>query len=142
MPNSYLEALDALAYSRPHLEPANYVGAYAGAYAAYRADQRGNVQALNDYRAIRVCIAPDDATLAELARGSRLSFETADDGTIEVSYCAGQYYPVEYRRAAVRLIASAWWRTQVHATPLRTADDLRKQARRTFGPGIARRWFN
>lgn len=110
---SYLDALDALVDSRPHLEPGNYA-----TMAAYRADQRGNMQARNDYRAIRACVAPDDATLAELARGSRLSFETADDGTIVADYCAGQYYPVEYRRAAVRLIASAWWRTQVHATPL------------------------
>ena len=135
MPNSYLEALDALAYSRPHLEPANYVGAYA----AYRADQRGNVQALNDYRMIRAHIVPSAEALADLARGSRLSFDA--DG---VSYCAGQYYPVEYRRAAVRLIANAWWRAQAEKfrDPEWTADDIRAQARRTFGRGIARRWFN
>ena len=29
MPNHYLEALDALAYSRPRLDPADYAGAYA-----------------------------------------------------------------------------------------------------------------
>lgn len=106
--------------------------------AAYRADQRGNMQARNDYRAIRACVAPDDATLAELARGSRLSFETADDGTIVADYCAGQYYPIEYRRAAVRLIASAWWASM----SVTSVADIRAHARKVFGPGIARRWFN
>lgn len=134
---SYLEALDTLVESRPHLEPGNY-----GDLASYRADQRGNMQARNDYRAIRACVAPDDATLAELARGSRLSFETADDGTIVADYCAGQYYPIEYRRACVRLIASAWWQAQAGRLAEADAQYIRTVAKAVFGPGIARRWFN
>ena len=53
---TYLEALDALVDSRPHLEPGNYA-----TWAGYRADQRGNMQARRDYWRIRAMVAPDDA---------------------------------------------------------------------------------
>lgn len=131
---TYLDALDNLVDSRPMLEPGNYA-----TWADYRADQRGNMQARNDYWRIRACIAPDDATMAYLAHGSRIDFEHRDDG-MNAYYTAGQYYPVEYRPAAVRLLANAWW--QSRQNEYTSADKLRKIARHVFGRGIARRWFS
>jgi hypothetical protein len=128
---SYLEALDALVDSRPMLEPGNY-----GDRASYRADQRGNVQARADYRLLRLYVAPTDAELADAARGSRIEF----DGYY-AHYCAGQYYPVEYRPAACRLLARVWWERTAKQEG-RTADSLRAYARVLFGRGIARRWFS
>lgn len=143
---AYIEALDALAYSRPRLDPNDYIGAAA----AYRADQRGNVQALNDYRAIRAMVAPDDAPLADVARGSRIEFvqligsvkdRVAErEPGVRADYLPGQYYPVEYRPACVRLLARVWW--QLKASQGYDADAIRKRARLVFGRGVARRWFN
>ncbi len=136
---SYLEALDALVDSRPMLEPGNY-----GDRASYRADQRGNVQARADYWRLRAGVAPDNATLAAFVRGSRISFCDDNDGNgVQVAeYCAGQYYPVEYRPAACRLLARVWWERQAERTSMGMADDIRRQARAVFGRGIARRWFS
>lgn len=133
---SYLDALDALVDSRPMLEPGNYA-----TLADYRADQRGNMQARADYWRIRACIAPDNHTLFEIARGSRITFTGPDDALV-ADYCAGQYYPIEYRRACVRLIASAWWQAQAGRLAEADAQYIRTVAKAVFGPGIARRWFN
>ena len=73
MSNHYLAALDALAYSRPHLDPANY----AGAYAAYRADQRGNVQAALAAGAMTYDPAVRDRLIAE--RGETFAISTIHD---------------------------------------------------------------
>lgn len=141
---TYLEALDALAYSRPGLDYANY-----GDAASFRADQRANMRDAADYRLLRLYVAPTDAELSEAARGSRLSFlprvsmehrvcAPARDGLqVTADYCACQYYPREYRAACVRLLARVWWARQAGTT-----DDIRRQAARVFGRGIARRWFS
>ena len=128
---THIEALDALAYSRPMLDPANY-----GDAASYRADQRRNVRDAADYRLLRLYVDPTDAELIEAARGSRIAF--GQDGA---DYCAGQYYPVEYRAACVRLLVRVWWARTAKAEG-RTADSLRAYARVLFGRAFARRWFN
>ena len=82
------------------------------------------------------------ATLADLARGSRIAFAPSYTCPMVADYCAGQYYPVEYRPAAVRLIRDAWWQAVAGRLAEADADDIRKLARRTFGAGITRRWFS
>ncbi len=137
---SYIEALDALAYSRPGLDPANY-----GDAASYRADQRANMRDLADYGLLRLYVAPKDAELADAARGSRIKFsdnENMRDWQVAVDYCAGQYYPREYRAACVRLLVTIWWTAVARRRPEWTADDIRAYARREFGIGLARRWFS
>jgi hypothetical protein len=48
----------------------------------------------------------------------------------------------ERRRACTRLLAHVWWQSVAGRLAEADADDIRKLACRTFGPGIARRWFN
>lgn len=136
--NAHIEALDALVDTRPMLDFANY-----GNATTYRADQRANMRDRADYWQLRrIGGTPSAEVLEHVARGSRLSFASEFGGKAAVDYTAGQYYPREYRAACVRLLASCWWRTQAAAHPDWTADDIRAQARRMFGRGIARRWFS
>jgi len=76
---------------------------------------------------------PADYLLSELSEGKRLSFNPAR-GSID--YCAGQYFPTEYRAAVCRAISSALWRYHVHGE-----SDIRAWAVETFGRAIASRWF-
>lgn len=143
---TYLSALDALVATRPMLDPNNY-----GDLASYRRDQRRNARDAADYRLLRLYVKPTNEELREAARGSRIEFvhalhtlkDTLADREpgVRADYCAGQYYPVEYRAACVRLLARVWWveaAKQHHVT----AQSIRNSARRLFGSGIARRWFN
>lgn len=134
--NQYLEALDALVASRPGFDPANYSDA-----ASYRADQRAAMLAARDYRVLRLYVAPHAEALLDAARGSRIAFVPEQDGPVRVEYCTGQYYPTEYRAAACRLLASLEWRRVAGNHPEWSTDDIRAYARRTFGRGMAGRWF-
>jgi hypothetical protein len=128
---SYIDQLDAFVASRPGFDPADYSDR-----ASYAADRRVASQAAADYRLLRLYVAPSDEALASAARGSRIAF-----GADGVDYCTGQYYPTEYRGAAVRLLARVWWSRQA-GSPSVSADDIRKRARTVFGRAIARRWFS
>ncbi len=128
--NAYLDALDALVDTRPMLDPNNY-----GSIAAYRADQRANMR--------RIAGTPAADELIEAAKGSRLSFvSVGEEGIVSVDYCAGQYYPREYRAACVRLLARCWWERAGRQFADDDAEGIRKLARRMFGRGVASRWFN
>lgn len=75
---------------------------------------------------------------------------------IRIDYCAGQYWPTEYRRATCAVLASAiweYWRATCMPEPtigpngdqfyagMSPGDFLRRTAMREFNRGIARRWF-
>ena len=84
--------------------------------------------------------------------------------TVHLSYCTGQYFPTEYRRAVAAICAAALWdyiREQCMPAPRRIGDDhgrdvylwqgaeylsggdwLRRYFRREFGRSIASRWFD
>lgn len=134
---TYLSALDALVATRPMLDPNNY-----GDLASYRRDQRRNARDAADYRLLRLYVKPTNEELHEAARGSRIEFAPRVHAEgMNAYYTAGQYYPVEYRAACVRLLARVWWveaAKQHHVT----AQSIRNSARRLFGSGVARRWFN
>jgi hypothetical protein len=60
----------------------------------------------------------------------------------EWDYTTGQYFAVEYRRAACALLSNAiekLWDTD--AGGMVSRDDIVAKARREFGPAIARAWF-
>lgn len=77
---------------------------------------------------------PVDYLLAEMSGGKRLSF---DADKMRVDYCAGQYFPTEYRAAVCRAVANALWRYHVNLGTV----DVRAWADETFGRAIASRWF-
>lgn len=111
----------------------------------------------NDYYAIRGQIAWRDSITAddiiaasEHAFSGRLSIEETDKG-YRLNYCAGQYMPTEYRKAACAVLASAWWNTTREDCPIeyesnQTFEDspggwMSKQAKQTFGRGLQSKYF-
>ena len=138
MQTDILSALRSFIVSRPSFEPRNYHTA-----ASYRADVRACTQARNDALALLASIERtalyDTSILSDLSaragHGGRLTW---DGKTWD--YTAGQYYPMEYRHAARRLLADV-----IHAYGLRvygtTWSATQRNARLTFGRGIAARAF-
>ncbi len=111
----------------------------AAGMAALRSDRNTILQHGRDARALlRFAEAWPSVTvdylLSELSAGKRLSFD-ASRGSID--YCAGQYFPTEYRAAVCRALSTALWRYQVDLG----TSDVRAWAVEAFGRGIASRWF-
>lgn len=158
-----LEALDNFVNSRPGLDPLDY-----GDRKGYRAESRAITKDMHDYYAIRGQVAWRDSITAEdilkaseSAFSGRLTFNDIsaryDDGSIywiySISYCAGQYMPTEYRKAACAVLASAWWDVTRQDCPDFDIDEsggftgsnpgewMRNTAKQTFGIGIQRNWF-
>ena len=105
---------------------------------ALRSDRSRILQHGRDARAILVFVEhspmPVNFIMRELETG-RLTFDSARKA---LDYCAGQYFPTEYRAAVCRTLANAIWRFyRDNVTP-----DVRAFARETFGRAIASRWFN
>ena len=156
-----LQALARFIAQRPGLEFANY-----GDAAAYRSEMRSITrdrhiaENLLSYVAVRDSITAE--RILESARSSfsgRLTITERDDGACVIGYCAGQYFPTEYRKAAAAVLAGAIWdwlreecmgtvvtdnngKTYRLADGLSPGDWLRRTARREFGRTIAARYFN
>lgn len=138
-----LSTLRAFVCSRPGLDPRNYISSWndTNGRRAYFADARQIARDRRDALALLASMermaAYDPSILADLqaAASNRLTWngESWD-------YCTGQYFPVEYRRAACRVLSDAF-----HAHNVRVyGGDLastRKNARSLFGRGIASRYF-
>lgn len=133
-----LAALQKLVRSRPGFDFANY-----GDLSSYRADVRVATRQLNHAETMlatigwRGSIAAEDLKLAiRRAFSGRLSW----DGKA-LSYCAGQYYPMEFRAAVCAVLANTLWDYWRRNDPSRSADAIRKLARSELGISIAREWF-
>ena len=151
---------------RPGLEFANY-----GDVSSYRSELRSitrdRADALQLLRAVelRDSITADDLIAAfPRAYSGRLSISEGVNKKGEpcavLDYCAGQYFPTEYRKAACAVLASVLWdraradmpapdgKAMRHGYETETyqgksaGDWLRSYFRRQFGRGIASRWFN
>jgi hypothetical protein len=126
-----IHALLDFAAKRPNVEPANY-----STLADYRSDAREASRQLQDVRELaRVAMyeCTNDDMIDAALLGSRIEITPwqSDDGAgWSISYTAGQYYPLEYRRATATLIARALW----HATIQQIGDrpDAIAQVRRTL----------
>jgi len=106
-----LAMLERFARQRPGLDWRNY-----GDVRTYRSEARKIARDLSDVvhllNAVRATpdIATEDLMRAlESNNWGRLSLETAKDGAPYLTYCAGQYWPVEYRRAVANVLASVLW---------------------------------
>ena len=150
-----LQRLERFVAQRPGFDFANY-----GDSASYRADARIATRQLNDARAMLAAISwresIDSAAIrAALRSGGRLTLQ--DDGALD--YCAGQYWPTEYRAGVCRVLASILWdywrdnmpkdRNDAGNIPgpnrfggaMSPGDYLRRTARAELGRSIASRWF-
>jgi len=128
------DALQKFISARPGFDFANY-----GDIPAYRADVAEAGRQLNDARALLRYIEqwevpiPSNAFIS--AFGGRLSW----DGE-KLDYCAGQYYPLEYRAAVAAVLANAIW--QDWAPSCSGPESIRKSAKLRFGKRIASKYFS
>lgn len=106
-----LIVLACLAAENPGLEWGNYATSNrAASLSAYRGDARTCTQGLAAVRAaLKACRwhAVTDQDVIEAAGNGRVEVKRRDDGRIAAHYCAGQYYPTEYRHAIARVIERA-----------------------------------
>ena len=157
--------LRAFVNQRPGLDFANY-----GNVSSYRSEVRGITRQRNEaLQLIRAIELRDSITAADMRDGfrafsGRLSLVEVK-GTPALEYCAGQYYPTEYRAAVCAVCASVIWAYMRGCMPKPSYDSemnqvyticdgshplkhvsagawLRRHFRREFGRGIQSRWFN
>lgn len=138
-----LNGLQEFVNQRPGFDLNNY-----DSMSSYRSDYRPTLRAKHDFETMLASLnwkdsvtADDIIKASEHAFSGRLSIkEHADQGYLTVNYCAGQYYPTEYRNAACAVLASVLWDYWRELES--TGDSIRKIARKNFGRGIASRWFS
>jgi hypothetical protein len=132
-----LGALQRFVRSRPGFESCNY-----GSGSGYRSDVRVATRQLHHAEAMLAAVSWRSVDAEALksalksAFGGRLSWENG-----ALHYCAGQYYPMEFRAAACSVLASALWAYWRESNPTGSGDDIRKTARRELGAAIGREWF-
>ena len=131
----YLDALAAFVAQRSGMDWRNY-GSRESAMGDYRRILRDGRDAREMLRLARLFSVD---VVAAASDSGRLTFQTRKDGSVAVDYVTCQYFPTEYRAAACRVLASAWWAYWRGCGY--SADGIRKAARDTFGRGIASRWF-
>lgn len=163
-----LAALRAFARQRSGIEWGNY----GGDGSAYRSEVRSITKDLTHATALLRAVELRSISADDIIRASRdaysgrltLTERTTPEGgfAFAVDYCAGQYFPTEYRRAVCAVLASAlWYHVREHCMPapsgkvkgyggqptdaydgLTAGDWLRRYFVREFGRGIGRRWFS
>ena len=141
MKQKIIDALYNFAQKRPQLEYGNY-----GDFLSYSQESRAITKDLHHARALLRKVELSGISANELLEASkeafsgRLEITTTDDGLVKVSYCVGQYFPTEYRKAVAAVCARALW--NYWKTDANDADRIRNTARREFPRAIARAYFN
>ena len=141
--NHVMQVLSAFVDMRPGFDLRNY-----DSMSSYRSDYNPVLQEKHDFYTMlsqiswRESITADNIIKAsEHAFSGRLSIHEKGDN-IDIEYCAGQYFPTEYRAAACAVLASVLWDYWRSCDAESTGDSIRKTARDNLGRGIASRWFN
>ena len=140
MKNEIINALYNFAQKRPQLEYSKYCN-----FSSYSQESRAITKDLHHARALLRRVELSGISAEELLEASkeafsgRLEITATDDGLIKVSYCVGQYFPTEYRKAIASVCARALW--NYWKTDANDADRIRNTARREFPRAIARAYF-
>ena len=129
---------------RPGLDFANY-----GEIKSYRAELRGITRQRADaIQLLRAVELRDSIEAGELvaafprAYSGRLEL-VETKGKLALNYCAGQYFPTEYRAAVCAVLARCLWHHWAnHFASPNSPHHIRETAKSEFGRGIASRWFN
>jgi len=136
MRTEILEALARFVGQRSGIDGGNYGGSREAFLGDYRRILRDGREARALLRVVELSTCLPDSILADVLKTGRLTW----DGK-RLDYCAGQYWPTEYRAAVCRALASALWNYWGDGGRY-TAEQIRAAARSNLGRGIARRWFN
>jgi len=136
MRTEILEALARFVGQRSGIDSRNYGGSREAFMGDYRRILRDGREARALLRVVELSMCLPDSILADVLKSGRLTW----DGK-RLDYCAGQYWPTEYRAAVCRALASVLWNYWGDGGRY-TAEQIREAARINLGRGIARRWFN
>lgn len=139
-----LDTLDAFVLQRPGLDPRDYISHARDDQGrkAYAADARRVAKQLNHAKTLLSYIRPRKAINANLLQDSFRAFSgrlTWDGEKLE--YCAGQYFPTEYRASVCAVLSAAIWAYYREILGLKTGQDIRAMARRDLPTSVAREWF-
>ena len=136
-----LDALQTYAQQRPALEFANYadLNCTIEGWRGYYKERRRITGDLWQARQLLSAVRRSQITADELRQcfTNRLTWDGA-----RLDYCTGQYWPVEYRPAVCRVLASALWAYYREHCGCETGDAIRAAARHNLPRAIAKRWFN
>ncbi len=137
--NAIIAALRQWIAQSPGLQFANY-----GDRKAYTAEQRAVLRDRRDAETLISAVATiqdisgEDLAGAFDAFSGRLTWDGA-----RLDYTTGQYWPVEYRKAACAVLARALWNHFRQDEGCKTGSDVRNAiARYLRNPGVCKRWFN
>jgi hypothetical protein len=103
MKTEILEAMARFIGQRSGIDGSIY-GSREGFLADYRRILRDGRDARALLRAVELSKGLPESILVDVLKSGRLTW----DGK-RLEYCAGQYFPTEYRAAACRALASALW---------------------------------
>lgn len=129
---------------KPGLDPRNYISDWRDAEgrSAYRADSRTITRQRHDaFAMLRYIELRPFITGAHLAAALTVSGRLSYTPGRGLDYTTGQYWPMEFRAAACRVLASVIWQYFHHGAPTAGADTIRRMARQELGRAIADRWF-
>jgi len=135
MRTAILEALARFVAQRSGIDGRNYGGSREAFMQDYRRILRDGRDARIMLRLVFLFQGLPAETLAAVLKSGRLTW----DGK-RLDYCAGQYFPTEYRAAACRALASTLWVYWSDGGRY-SADQIRAAARQNLGRAIASRWF-
>ena len=133
-----LSALRAFAHQRPGLDPRNY-----GDRKSYRSESQSVTRDLHHVRELLQAVSWREVTAEDLTRAAesgRLTIADHAKGPL-VAYCAGQYFPTEYRCAVAAVLARALWIYWRRNNPEFSGDQLRRLASREVSRTIFRNYF-
>ncbi len=153
-----VSALAAFIQQRSGIDWRNYGGSREAFMSDYRTVLKHGRQARALLREVELRDSITAGDILSACGGGRLQFKERVDGSVEVDYCAGQYFVTEYRGAACRLLATVLWDYWSQSMPawdkevgpdgcarydgLSAGDWLRRKARRELGRGLAQAWFD
>lgn len=137
-----VNALYAFINQRSRMDGRDYGSSREAFMGDYRPMLRHGKQARTMLRAVelRESITAEALLAASRAYSGRLQFVDKGNGSVAIEYTTGQYFPTEYRCAACAVLSQALW--DFWQPDYKTADEIRKIAKREFGPAIAKTWFN
>lgn len=139
-----IELLRAWINQRPGLEFCNY-----GEISSYRSEQRRITRQKHDADTLLRAVELSGVTVEEIKAAfrsfsGRLQLKETEKG-YRLEYCAGQYFPTEYRAAACAVLASALWdyyREDIPEDDPKPGDTIRAKFKRLFGIAMQKRWFD